>query len=1135
VAPEYTTPPVTVLAYLGALTEVTAGGAIDSDRPAQTVTCSKGTSDCAYAVTVTGSGAGAATCSVSFTAAAKGRCSVSVLATDAFDGVAVTTVTIDAVRDCTWNGNASTSWSNVSNWSCGAVPRDGDRANVPAGAPRYPAVDTGIRVGALELDGSLLVPFGTSLEVTRSASLRGTVTNEGTLTLPALDAATLASGTLVNTRTLVVQSGDVTVGNGVTLVQDGDLHANGMGADTIASLTVESGGVLTHSSGVDFIGGLALTVVGTLEVKAGGKIDVSSKGYRGGYRDGNSSYYGERRGSLGLPASGAYYSAGGSHAGRGTSGTYSGVTNQTYGDPLAPDDLGSGGGSTPSWMVPSATPGGNGGGKVKLVCGSAIVDGEVVADGGPGGVASGGGSGGTVMLTLMSGSFSGAGTLRAAGGAGTATGGAGGSGRIAVVGYGTKTFSGTTSAGSVLTGADDALGDLTLASSVSHSVAAASTLSLDSIVVPSGAELSNSGTLTLAGLTISGGVVTNVGTLNVSTLNAATMTSGGALVNTGTLVVAAPDVVVGNGATLTQDGDLHASGMAANTLGSLTVASGGVVTHSVGLLGGLSVTVTGSLDVQAGGRIDVSARGYRGALRDGNGSSEGETRGADGAPTTSGGASGTAGGSYGGNGAQSSYGGTTNARYGDPLAPDDLGSGGGSYYPTFGYTGANGGGKVKLVCLSAKVNGQILADGGGAGAWGGAGSGGTIVLTLTGGKIEGAGTIRAAGGSPAGTTGGAGGAGRIKIAGYTQPDVFSGTGTVSAASVLMAAEYDLGSLTLRAPHSFAAASTVTLDRVDILAGGSLASSGTLTLDWLRISGGALTNSGTLSVQYFEASGSLLNTGTMTLPVLDELSMTAGTITNAGTLELRSSGVVVGDGVTLVEDGDLHALGMAADTLGSLTVSSGGRVTHSRGVLGGVALTLVETLEVQAGGSIDVSAKGYRGAYRDGLNGYVGETRGAGGAPTTSGGAGYGGGASYGGSGGSGTSGGNTNATYGDPLAPDDLGSGGGSNSNSWSAGNGGGKVKIVCGSAIVNGNVVADGGAGDRSGGGSGGAIALTLSGGTFSGSGTIRAAGGGATDPGGAGGGGRVLVSGTGTATFGGTISASGNVAGSALVTVGP
>jgi len=80
------------------------------------------------------------------------------------------------------------------------------------------------------------------------------------------------STTFGTARTFVA----LTVPAGVTLTADAGITVTG-------GMTIESGGVLTHSV---YSGGslplLDLTVTGTLDVQSGGLVDVTGKGLRGG-------------------------------------------------------------------------------------------------------------------------------------------------------------------------------------------------------------------------------------------------------------------------------------------------------------------------------------------------------------------------------------------------------------------------------------------------------------------------------------------------------------------------------------------------------------------------------------------------------------------------------------------------------------------------------------------------------------------------------------------------------------------------------------------------------------------------------------------------------------------------------------
>ena len=168
--------------------------------------------------------------------------------------------------------------------------------------------------------------------------------------------------------------------------------------------------------------------------------------------------------------------------------------------------------------------------------------------------------------------------------------------------------------------------------------------------------------------------------------------------------------------------------------------------------------------------------------------------------------------------------------------------------------------------------------------------------------------------------------------------------------------------------------------------------------------------------------------------------------------------------------------------------------------------------VQAGGKINVDAKGFQ------WNNTGGDTAGNG--P----GAGHGGGGgSYGGRGGGGPTAWSIFPTwptlyggigpsypYGSYLTPLHLGSAGGSHSGTYLGGNGGGAIRIeAAGRVTVDGTVSANGAActgAAQAGGGSGGSVYIVCC--TFSGTGVIRAAGGASWGSyGGGGGGGRVAV----------------------------
>ncbi|MCC6230885.1 MAG: hypothetical protein IT432_16865 [Phycisphaerales bacterium] len=167
----------------------------------------------------------------------------------------------------------------------------------------------------------------------------------------------------------------------------------------------------------------------------------------------------------------------------------------------------------------------------------------------------------------------------------------------------------------------------------------------------------------------------------------------------------------------------------------------------------------------------------------------------------------------------------------------------------------------------------------------------------------------------------------------------------------------------------------------------------------------------------------------------------------------------------------------------MIVRNGASLSHRRGGGSSLSINVTGDVVIEAGGSIEVSGRGYWHGLGPGD------------------GAGYEAGGGYGGRGGRG--GWQSNflggALYGSPFFPTDLGSSG-------HVGVGGGAVRLVVSGALtVDGSVLANGGNGGAYGSGSGGSI--WISAGTLTGVGAIRANGGSSTNYGGGGGGGRIAV----------------------------
>jgi len=192
-------------------------------------------------------------------------------------------------------------------------------------------------------------------------------------------------------------------------------------------LSLVNGAVLTHDPAA--AAAVAIDVAGQLTIDASSRIDVSAKGYAGGVNTSAGKSY------PGVPASGTW--SGGSHGGRGGDNDPNGPapSGADFGSVFEPFESGGGGGSGTATY--SGNRGGNGGGVVRIVAGSVLLDGKIAADGEAGNAS--GGAGGSIRLSAAT--LSGAGTIQAQGGASAPgilpnqiKGEAGGGGRISIDG-----------------------------------------------------------------------------------------------------------------------------------------------------------------------------------------------------------------------------------------------------------------------------------------------------------------------------------------------------------------------------------------------------------------------------------------------------------------------------------------------------------------------------------------------------------------------------------------------------------------------------------------------------------------------------------------------------------------------------
>ncbi len=857
---------------------------------------------------------------------------------------------------------------------------------------------------------------------------------------------------------------DFTLSGGKTIRIEGKAYFNNLTITGNSTITTLNASTTQVSRAV-------IEVASNLNIDAGSKIDVSARGYVGGWVDGNNNTSTGR--TLGnTTTGGSRYYNGGSYGGLG--GIHSdGSVNGMYGDPLHPADAGSGGGG----YYYNYQGGGNGGGVVRITAGSLALDGSILAEGtsfAPG-YAAGGGSGGSIWIEA--GTLSGVGTISVKGGSVTnGNGGAGGGGRIAVYYSDRANFNGTVSANG--------------GSSATNRRGGAGTVYWQSASQSYGETIIN-----------------NNGVMDVPT----TLPGG----RYGAITVTSSTVIVSG--SLTAD--------------TLSVQNGSVLTvpsATVTEVGQLAITAT-TVNVDSTSKIDVIGKGYLGGWVGGNGTSTGRTYG----NTTTGGSTRYNGGGYGGLGGIHSDG-SVNVVYGGPLSPMEPGSGGGGYYYNGYQGGGNGGGVVRIKAGSLVLDGSILAEGTSLspGYTAGGGSGGSIWIEA--GTLSGVGTISVKGGSVTNGNGGAGGGGRIAIyydtltlpvanivaSGGVSNTVSrnGGAGTVYLKSNVTAyAQLIVDNRGTDTNEGSTPLPAVGRDAITSLAADSMTNSGASwqpgVLKGLKLNPNTsqdktftIINNDATTIFIDPAEGDLTQvaaagntyTGVYTL---DQVSiMGKAKVLSADRLVISAELTV--DGSTLT----LNNNDVAAD---KITVKNSGLINHlgaTTTTTSKVALQATTLFTVDATSRIDVTGRGYLGGWQGGNNTSTGRTLGN----TTTGGSRYYNGGSYGGLGGI-HSDGSVNVVYGGPLSPMEPGSGGGGYyyNGYQGGGNGGGVVRIKAGSLVLDGSILAEGTSlspGYTAGGGSGGSIWIEA--GTLSGVGTISVKGGSVTNGnGGAGGGGRVAI----------------------------
>jgi RHS repeat-associated protein len=525
-------------------------------------------------------------------------------------------------------------------------------------------------------------------------------------------AATFTNSFLLSETNALYEGHEIIV-DGATLTIDG--------AHTFRSVFLTNGAVLTHSPcTATETHKLELVVTNEIVISADSQIDVSGRGYLGGYTSGNTTV-----GAAGIAGGGSYGGLGG------------GAANRVYGDYADPQDWGSGGGQKPGISV-----GQPGGGLMRIRGRVMRLDGQLLADGSRGSN-EGSGSGGGIFLSV--GVLEGGGVVSSNGGESSGSGDSGGGGRVAVYageflgftvtnviatgggrssGAGTVYLRNTSSSNGTLVIDNRAKADgwtplgvsgtdlLMVSDAVIIQGESQVRLERDGLILnfQSTLTLADIARLQLGDVLLSGAAKLKIGSNSIVQL-AGTLTSLVPLtVEGGTLIT---DYLIAPGLTLTNGAALTCQTSTTNQM------------HK------LEVDVAGAITVSSNSHIHAHDNGYRAGYTSGN--------------TRTGASAEGSGGSYGGLGA----GPRPNAVYGDYADPEDWGSGGGR--PN---TGAHGGGLIRVRAGSITLDGEIEAAGNGLGIFGGGSGGGVLVAAET---LSGNGAIILRGGGVFEGPGGGGG------------------------------------------------------------------------------------------------------------------------------------------------------------------------------------------------------------------------------------------------------------------------------------------------------------------------------------------------------------------------------------------
>lgn len=960
------------------------------------------------------------------------------------------------------------------------------------------------------------------------------------------------------TAPVLFVSAPVTTSGSVVINKAATLRESGVSKLSFGSITVRSGGALTHAGNSSARSNiLNVAVSGDFDLQSGAAISLDGLGYAGGLGAGCGTTT-PGRGPGG--GTGAAYTAsyngggGGGHGGFGATGggAGGGAGGAAFDAVTNPVDLGSGGGGGQG-NCGGGGAGGVGGGAVILAVGGTLTLNGVVSangtDGQPGAGPSGGGGGAGGSINLSASVLTGNGTLRANGGSTASGGGSGAGGRIALSASTSNSFTGTANALAGVGGAQNG-GSGTVAAQIGG---APFSLAIGAVGTSAGAQTPVAASPSFGGLSIYSSIVAldttapfASGLISVSgasklSANTLSFNSGASLsLQGGTTLQLTVQSLSGGGLVVPAGAVLQQMNAQALSFDTILVQTGGEITHAGNGASRVSVVnlaTTGDITLQAGSAIVADGLGYGGGVGGGCTNTTPGLGPGGGAGGAIGNYNGGGGGGHGGNGGTGSgpVGAAGGAANDSIIAPINLGSGGGGGEGNCGGGGVGGSGGGAVILNAAgtlTINGLVSVNGnaGTAGAQGGGGGAGGSI-NLSGLAVTGTGILQANGG--AGLLGGGGGAGgRVAIAGNAT-NTFSGIASASAGSGGRNGGAGTVSV-LSGPAGY----SLTVGNSGIVAGAA-----TPVPAAPPFGGITLVNSSVVldTTTVFNA-GSMSIAGPVSLTA-NTLSFIDGsnlTLQSATTLQMT---VQATSGANLIVSGGAVFQQMNARQLGfaSVQVQPRGQMTHSANSSSRSSvlnLAVAGDFTLQSGAAILADGLGYGGGTGGGCSNTapgLGPGAGLGGAIGNYNGGGGGGHGALGGMG-SGPGGGRGGGAPDSITNPVDLGSGGGGGEGNCGGGgfggSGGGAVLVnVSGTLTLNGLISANGAPGGSgagvSGGGAGAGGSINLSAANLAGTGALRADGGVAMLGGGGGAGGRVAIVATSGNTYSGTMSAASGLGG--------